>query len=321
MQYRPMLCQIGDNSVLTKSNFIFEPKIDGTRVFVYKEGNKIKLFNRKGIDITSIYPEFKDISKNIHADACILDAELAILDNKGMPDFDKLQEREEKKDKEKSKISAATATLFVFDILQIDHVEMTDMLLERRKARLKEIISESPLIQLISCSESGTELWKRITELGLEGVIAKDTRSKYEQKRSYFWLKIKNLNTIDAMIIGYIKSKKREFASLILGCYNDKDRLVYIGRVGTGFSSAILKELSAKTKNLVSSTPLSSTELEKALIKLYSGKEKITAKDIVWTNPELIVEVKSSGIVNKEIKSSSFMRLRYDKNPEDCIIS
>jgi bifunctional non-homologous end joining protein LigD len=282
MQYKPMLCQIGDNSVLTKSNFIFEPKIDGTRVFIHKEGSRIKLFNRKGIDITSIYPEFKDISKNILADACILDAELAILDNKGMPDFDELQEREEKKDKEeakerkeKSKISAAPATLFVFDILQIDHIEMTDMLLERRKARLKGMIKESPLITLIPCSESGTELWKRITELGLEGVIAKDTRSKYEQKRSYFWLKIKNLNTIDALIIGYIKSRKRPFASLILGCYNDNGRLAYIGRVGTGFSSAILKELSAKTKKLVSSNPLSSTELEKALIKLYSGKEKI----------------------------------------------
>jgi len=337
MQYKPMLCQTGEKNVLTKPNYIFEPKIDGTRVLIHKEGSRIRLINRKGQDISYRYPELKDISENIKTDSCVLDAELAVLNEKGMPDFLKLQQREQldKKIIIESRAKEIPSTLFVFDILEIDCIEMTEVPLERRKVKLKEIIKESPLINLIPFSESGNALWKRIIDLGLEGVIAKDIRSRYEQKRSLAWLKIKDFNTIDALVIGYLKSKAkvksrtkvkskaktRAFASLVLGCYDEKRKLRYIGIVGTGFSSSSMKELAAKMSTLLSATSLSPDELEKALIKMHSGKGEINSRDVKWIKPELIAEVRYSEFTeNKELRAPSFLRLRFDKNPEECIL-
>ena len=89
-----MLAKIGTLNDLKRKNYVYEPKIDGTRIIAYINGKNIRLVNRRGIDKLKQYPELKDLPKYINAKSAVLDGELAIYNEKGLPDFNLLQKRE-----------------------------------------------------------------------------------------------------------------------------------------------------------------------------------------------------------------------------------
>ncbi len=320
MKYQVMLAKQGDKDIFNRKSlagFIFEPKFDGTRVLIYKEGNDIELINRREKDITFKYPELLEIPRNIKCSSCVLDAELVILDKEGRPDFNLLQQREQLDNKIAIEVRSKTmpATLFVFDILEKDGQSLVDKPLGERKRILAEIIKSSPFISLTPYTTKGKELWKQIQEQGMEGMIAKELGSRYEQgKRSWAWLKIKNLNTVDAIIVGYTEGegeRKAFFGSLVLAAYvPDKGELIYIGNVGTGFDKKTLKKLIKKMKKLKTEKPALSEEQQERI------KEKVT-----WIKPELIAEIKYLELTkDRELRAPSFLRLRFDKKLEDCIL-
>ncbi|MCS7134351.1 MAG: hypothetical protein NZ889_00630 [Candidatus Pacearchaeota archaeon] len=221
MNYKPMLAEIGDKHILNSNEYIFEPKLDGTRVLIYKNEKEIKLINRRGKNIISRYPELKNIHKNLMARKCVLDAELIILDKKGKPNFNFLQQREQLKNKTLIEIRSKElpATLFVFDILELNGVSLIKKTVKERKKILEGIIKNSPFIVLCPYAKDGKKLWRKIKKERLEGVIAKKINSTYEQKRSFSWLKIKNFKTTDAVVIGFTKGKskrKDSFGSLLV---------------------------------------------------------------------------------------------------------
>ena len=149
----------------------------------------------------------------------------------------------------------------------------------------------------------------------MEGMMAKELGSRYEQgKRSWAWLKIKNLNTVDAIIVGYTEGegeRKVFFGSLVLAVnVPDKGELVYIGNVGTGFDKNLLKRLTKKMKKLKTEKSALSEEQQKRV------KEKVT-----WIKPELIAEIKYLELTkDRELRAPSFLRLRFDKKIEDCVL-
>jgi len=311
---KPMLAQIGSKKDLERKDFIFEPKFDGTRVLIYKDGKKIRIINRRGKDITYRYPELSAIFANIKAEKCILDGELVVLDKKGRPDFNLLQQREQLEEKiiieARSKINPAT--IFVFDLLEVDSQNVMKEPLEKRKERLAKIIENSPFIVLCPYSFDGKALWKKIKKLGLEGVIAKKIGSVYEQCRSNSWLKIKNFNTIDAIVVGFTKGagkRAKYFGALVLAAYKEK-KLCYVGRVGTGFDEKMLLELGEMMKKLITK--------KAALPKKEQRKIK---KEVIWIKPKLIAEIKYLELTKKlELRAPSFVRLRFDKKLQDCVI-
>lgn len=308
-----MLAKVDNLKVLDEDDFIFEPKLDGTRVMVIKNDKKISLINRRNKDISFRYPELK-IADKIKARRCVLDAELVILDEKGKPNFNLLQQREQtdKKLMIELKSREFPATLFVFDILEKENKILTQFPLLSRKKILEDTIIESPHIMLCPYTKKGRQLWEKIQKEKLEGIIAKRSNSVYECGRSENWLKVKNVNTIDAIIIGFTRGKgarQKSFGALILACYlnkenkkNKKKKLIQIGRVGTGFDRQIINYLSNLMKKLI----------------IKEDKEK----GIVWLRPKLIAEVKFLELTKaKELRAPSFVRLRFDKRPEDCIIN
>ncbi|MEM2932865.1 MAG: non-homologous end-joining DNA ligase [Candidatus Pacearchaeota archaeon] len=312
-----MLAEIGSKADLSLKGWIYEPKLDGTRVLVYKNKNRIRLINRRKNDITYRYPELAEIGKNIRAKHCILDAELVVLDKSGKPNFNLLQQREQldKRFLIELRSKKFPATLFVFDLLEVNGESYVNRRLYERKEKLKALIQDSPYIVLCPYTINGKELWKKVVEQGLEGVMAKRLDSIYEFKRSHEWLKIKNLNTIDAIIVGFtLGSKVRNFGALILAAYKE-GKLVYIGRVGTGFDKALLNQLyemmkKLKTKNSV----LDAKEQE----KIYKEKP---SSEVVWIKPSLIAEVKFLELTRAdELRAPSFLRLRFDKKLEDCTL-
>ncbi|MBD3211167.1 MAG: DNA ligase [Candidatus Lokiarchaeota archaeon] len=296
-KWEPMLCHKGSQDLLTNDEYIFQPKLDGTRA-LFIEG---KLINRRGRNIRQRYPEFDDLEIK---EGCIVDGEVVVYNEKGLPDFHLLQSREQTSDSFKIDLlsNRYPATYVIFDCIRYQGNLIIKEPLETRMEYLKKAAKEGDHLQFIISTENGLELWNKIKELGLEGIMAKKKGSKYHPgKRSRACLKIKNLKIIDCIILGYTKGegrRKETFGALLLGAYKDGE-LIQLGKVGTGWTDRELERLKEKMDNLI---------IEKE-------------GDKVWIEQRLVCEVEYLEMTsNLELRAPSFQRLRPDKSPEECIL-
>ena len=292
-----MLCEKGRADILNSKDYLFQPKLDGTRA-LFINGD---LINRRERKIRYRYPEFHDFK--FERDS-ILDGEVIVYNDKGLPDFSLLQSREQTENDFKIELLSIKypATYVVFDCLKYKGEIIVKRPIEERLEILKKTVKESKNLQIIYTSEKGEEMWNIIKKLGIEGLIAKEKGSwYYPGKRNDKWLKIKAINTIDCVIMGYTLGEgKREetFGALIIGAYK-KDELIRLGKVGTGWTDQELKALKKM--------------LDKYIIK--------KADKRVWLELKLVCEVEFLEMTEKgDLRAPSFKRLRLDKNPEDCII-
>lgn len=220
-----MSAKNGDEDVFnrkTLSGFVFEPKFDGVRVMIYKDTDNLEIINEKGEDIIRKYPEFLDIPNNIKAQTCVLDAQIVVPDKDGKSNLSSLQLREMLTVPKSINLQSKKnpAVLFVFDILFKDGMNFANNLsLEKRKEELKNTVVESNFIKQCPFTMDGQELWKKIDSLGIGGVMAKDLAGKYEEgRKNWSWLKINKKNTMNTIIVGFIK--KRTF------CYRQKRKIL-----------------------------------------------------------------------------------------------
>jgi DNA ligase D-like protein (predicted ligase) len=292
-----MLCMKGDPKILSSDQYIFQPKLDGTRA-LYIDG---KLMNRRGRNIRYRYPEFSTLK--IEKDS-IIDGEVVVYNDKGLPDFSLLQSREQTTNELRIEILSKQypATYVVFDCLRYKGKDITEEPVEVRLEILTRSIHEDRNLQKIVNTEDGMWLWEKMKKLGTEGVMAKKKGSSYHSgKRVDACLKIKNLKTLDCLILGYtIGEGKREhtFGALIIGAYKAGE-LVQLGKVGTGWSDQEIIDLKEKMDFLI---------LEKKV-------------DKVWIKPELVCEVEYLELTkNEDLRAPSFKRLRFDKDPKECIL-
>lgn len=214
----------------------FEVKWDGYRALAFM-GEDVHLWSRKGQSLDNrFYPIYNALkATNIRA---VLDGEVVCVDEKGMPDFGRLQTWETERD--------GRLVYYVFDILWWDGRDLCDAPLEDRQALLKEVLPQSREIALgFQLGSSGTALFEAVERMGLEGIMAKRKQSPYRPgTRSKDWLKIKTNQRERLAIIGYAQniSVSRSFASLLLGREED-GAWTYAGKVGTGFSDAQQRSL------------------------------------------------------------------------------
>lgn len=293
---KPMLCKKGKKEIIQSKDYFFQPKLDGTRA-IFEEG---QLYNRRGKNIKYRYPEFDSIEID---DDSIIDGEVVVYNEKGIPDFHLLQSREQTSNKMKIDILSQKhpATYIVFDCLKYHGKEIMDKPVEERLNFLKKAIKEGEHLQIIFTTEKGEELWEKILKIDMEGIMAKKKGSKYYPgNRSDACLKIKNLQTIDCVIMGYTKGKGKRsetFGALLIGLYNKSKKLVNIGKVGTGWTERELKDLKEKMERL---------KIEE--------KEKKTL-----IQPKLVCEVEYLEVTsNRDLRAPSYKGLRRDKKPEEC---
>lgn len=293
-----MLAKNSNKSILKSKDYLFEPKVDGYRATCVKEGGRVLEFlSRTGNDITTDYPEFQFI-KNIKAKQCKLDGEIVIFDEKGNPSFELMQNRSQHKE---------NAAYIVFDIIEKDGKDLRDLPIEARKEILSNTIIENEHLLLMPFTDNGTRLWKTIHKRKLEGVMAKLKGSSYIEGRTVQWLKIKEVNTIDCVIVGIIQ-KKREISSLALGLYDKNNDLKFIGKVGTGFSESMLHSLD----NLLKRSKHTS-------IKAIVGE---LPKNLIPVVPDKVCEVKFLKVTKDfKLRIPVFIRLRDDKLPKECFLS
>jgi DNA ligase D-like protein (predicted ligase) len=302
--HQPMLAQTGRLEDLSRPGYLYEPKLDGTRAMCYKDSRLI-FVNRRERDITERYPEF-DFLQDIKAGRCILDGEIVVFDSKGNPDFRLLQKREQSSSSMRKALSVRhPATYVVFDVLMKDGMDLTSNPLIERRRQLQVLITESKFLRTIVSSTDGMKLWELAKRRGIEGVMAKRIDSIYEEgRRSPSWLKFKTTSTLDCIIVGYT-SELRPLSSLALGLI-DASSIIFIGKVGTGFTDAFMGSLKTRLDEIKVEDP-----------PVINPPEQ----PVIWTKPQMVCEVEYLEITPQlHLRAPSFKRLREDRLPGDCTL-
>jgi bifunctional non-homologous end joining protein LigD len=294
----PMLATLYDRP-FNDAGWIFEVKWDGYRA-VAETGKTIRLYSRNGLSFLLLYAPVAKALEKIRVDA-IFDGEIVVMNDRNKPDFQKLQQFNER--------SGLTIRYYIFDCLSVKGKSIINLPLIERKKIARELIPENDKVLHYSdhVTEVGKDVFKHAIAMDLEGIIAKRADSKYTPgKRSRDWLKIKNHNTQEAIIAGYTEPRgsRNHFGALILAIMK-KGKLIYIGHTGTGFTEKTLKTLYAKLQ------PLRRTDSP------FEHRIPINGK-VTWVEPVLVCNVKFSEVTQDGIlRHPVFQGLRLDKSNKE----
>lgn len=305
---KPMLAVAG--RVFSGKEWIFEPKIDGTRCIAHISNGIVQLHNRRSRLITNRYPEVVNALQQAAVGDCVLDGEMAVF-SKGIPDFPSLALREQqvKNLRIEYLAKAVPASYIVFDILFNGQESLMNLPLLERKSILLQQVRENDFVTIIDyLKEDGSAYFKAALGMGLEGIMAKRAASTYQPGiRSPDWIKIKKRLTVDLVAGGFIPGNGERspfFGGLLLGAY-DAGSLVFMGRVGSGFSLKELKDISGKFK--ISKEPP------------FSNPPSLHG--VKWLKPELVVEVEALEVSKRRhLRAPVYLRTRVDKLPEECTV-
>jgi bifunctional non-homologous end joining protein LigD len=307
---KPMLAVLVDKP-FTDDGWVFEVKWDGVRATAFLKDGKLRFISRNQHDLTPLFPELQAGAGQINAVEAVIDGEIVTLGPDGRSDFQKLQSRLGlARTTDIDSLAGRVPTLYyAFDLIYVDGRDLKDLpLVDRRQLLAQTLEQGDGRIRLSDyVDREGEVFFELAKERGLEGIIAKRKDSRYEEKRSSNWRKIKTVRTQDCVVCGYTQPKggRRYFGSLILGLYSG-GRLIYVGHAGTGFDDPLLKAMFEKMQPLVSDNPP------------FDQPPEITGA--VWLEPTLVCEVKFTEWTREGyLRHPSFVALREDKEPSDCV--
>jgi bifunctional non-homologous end joining protein LigD len=307
-EFKPQLATLTDK-VPGGENWIHELKFDGYRILAEVRGGKVKLVTRRGNDWTARFRVVADAVKQLKLKNAILDGEVVSLDEHGVSNFQQLQNLMKRGDKE-------SLVYYVFDCPYLEGYDLTEApLIGRKDILARWLLAENPKnTGVIRYSDhiagSGDEVLGQACRSGMEGIIAKRADSGYHQYRSPDWLKIKCLKQQELVIGGYTKPEGSRvgFGALLVGYFDGGD-FIYAGKVGTGFTSDSLRELTAKLKELkVDECPFKNAP---------TGYRR---RGVTWVKPELVGEIQfSEWTSDGRLRQPSFQGLREDKLAKEVV--
>jgi bifunctional non-homologous end joining protein LigD len=282
----------------TRDDWLFELKLDGYRLIASKSRGEALLLTRNGNDYTSVFPEIARAVKALPADDCIIDGEVVVLDDKGIPSFSRLQKRGRlSSDSEIRKAAVELpATFYTFDLIACEDFDVRPLPLLRRKELLKDLVPSLGAVRYLDHIErEGEAFLKQVMAMGLEGIVAKKSTGKYRGGRSNEWLKIKAERTADFVIVGYTKpgGSRSHLGALQLADWVNGE-LVYAGRVGTGFTEDLLKELHALLDPIVRKDPLCAGPVFGPGSEPLRSEQIPETKTTVWTDAVYVCEVRAT---------------------------
>jgi bifunctional non-homologous end joining protein LigD len=307
----PMLAETREGP-FTKAGWLFELKLDGYRIRAARQDGEARLVTRNGHDIAETFPEIARAVAALPYDHVILDGELVVLDDAGHPSFQRLQNRAKitRALEVRRAAVAAPATLYVFDLLAFEGFDLRPLPLEQRKGVLEKVLPRTgPLRFSEHFATKGEALYEQVVRLGLEGIMAKKADSVYRSGRSPNWLKIRADRTGDFVVVGFTRPKgsRSGFGALQLGGYME-GKLIYAGRVGSGFTAKQLKEVAGQLEQAKRPTPPCEGPVPKD-------------KETTWVEPVLVVEVRYKEWTEDQLlRHPVFLRFRDDKPLTECII-
>lgn len=283
--------------------WIHEIKLDGYRLEARIDHGRVKLLTRSGLDWTG---KFKTIAKafsGLPVDQALIDGEVVAETGEGFSSFSELQ-ADLKEGRENRLV------FYAFDLLHLDGYDLTRTPLSERKRALASVLPADPtgFIRLSEHFETdGQALKRHACRIGFEGIISKRASAPYVSGRSRDWLKIKCSNRQELIVVGYVPSTtaRRAVGSLALGVF-ESDALLYVGKVGSGFSTKVSEDLWEQLE------PLRRTDAP-ATIPAESD-----TRNVRWVEPRLVAEVEFREWTNSgHVRHAVFHGLRLDKDPRD----
>ena len=299
----PMLASSGEP--FDREGWVFELKYDGYRLQVERRDESVVLRSRNGLDLTAQLPEIVQAARLLPAESFTLDGEIVVHDAAGRPDFEALAARIRLADRNaviEGRRHRPT-TLYTFDCIELLGLDLRGEPLTFRKALLEALLPTSGVLRYSAHIErAGRSAFDAARKLGLEGVIGKRAEGRYVSGRSNDWIKVRADKTDDFVVVGWIpmRGTKTDVGALALGQY-EGERLVYRGRVGTGFDATMRAELARRFAKLEAASPLAED------------------RSVNWVEPSFVAEVSYREITNAgHLRHPVFGRLRDDKRPEQC---
>jgi len=279
-----------------RPGWIYEEKYDGVRILAYKEGAHITLMSRNDIDRTNRYEQVAKAVSKLKPGTLLLDGEVVVFDKRNVSSFQLLQQ------------GRGPVKYAVFDCLYLNGKDLRDNPLSQRRQALEQFFRgphEETLLLSKKLAANGLKAFAVAQKRKLEGVVAKNTQSKYIERRSREWLKVKVNHESEFVIGGYTEpsGSRKYFGALLLGTYEGK-KLRYAGKVGTGFDTATLRQLYGKLRKLAQAKSPFTDEV---------GERRAT-----FVQPKLVAQIAyTEWTKDGRLRHPAFLGLRDDKAPQD----
>lgn len=309
--HMPFMLATLTNEYFSDPDWIYEQKFDGERCLAVKKKGKVKLVSRNNKLMNSEYPELVAALESQAADNFMLDGEIIAKGKKGVSDFQLLQGRMhlQKMAKLKQRKKEISITYCIFDLLYAGGYDLRRMPLLARKQVLKKLISWNKQLHFSKHKVgNGIPFFKHACKLHWEGLIAKRAASAYMGKRSKDWLKFKCIMKQELVIGGFTEPRgsRNSFGALLVGYYKDK-KLMFAGKVGTGFTEDVLKKLGARLKKL---------EVKKCPFDHFDESQK----GVHWVKPIVVAEFEfAQWTRGGKLRVGRYKGLRDDKNAKDVV--
>jgi bifunctional non-homologous end joining protein LigD len=293
------------------AQWVWEIKLDGYRAIAVRSGGAVDLFSRREKSLSKKFPYIVEALAGL-PEGTVVDGELVVLDDRGRPEFNLLQN---------FRGAAARIHYYIFDLLCYEGRDLTRLPLVERRALLKSLVAiRDKRIRISDYIEAGAgELLAAVREQRLEGIVGKRADSIYEPgKRSGAWIKHRVDRGQELVIGGYFPGP-HGIDSLIVGYY-DGDQLMYVARTRNGFVPASRRQVFSKLKHLVAPTCpfVNLPETRRSRFGEELSAEKM--KKAVWLRPEVVAQIEFLEWTDADrLRHSKFVGLREDKDARSVV--
>ncbi|MDQ3946133.1 MAG: ATP-dependent DNA ligase [Actinomycetota bacterium] len=326
----PMLAKL-TRDLPPGEGMLFEPKWDGFRCIVFRDGAEVELGSRNERPITRYFPELLDPLRDQLPEKCVLDGEVVIAGRNGRLDFDALLQRIHPAESRVRLLAQQTpASLVVFDLLAVGGEDLRPEPQAERRRRLEEILAKArPPLHLTPVTtdrDVAAEWFSAFEGAGLDGVVAKPVDLPYRENERVM-LKVKHERTADCVVAGFRWHKSGGvIGSLLLGLYDDKGDLHHVG-VTAAFPmaqrKALVDTLAPYRDNALDGHPWAAwaTAMDEGTRMPGAQSRWNAGRDLSWEplRPELVVEVRYDHLQGDRFRhATQFVRFRDDREPTSC---
>jgi ATP-dependent DNA ligase len=329
-----MLAQLA-REVPERTDMLYEPKWDGFRCLVFRDGDELYLQSRNAKPLARYFPELLEPLRAQLPPRCVLDGELVVVTERGL-DFDALQLRQHPADSRVQRLAAEIpATYIAFDVLAVGDDSLMDRPMGERRARLEELLGDAvpPLVLTPATTDPALarEWFVGFESAGFDGIVGKPLDGVYTPGRRTL-IKVKHERTCDCAVAGFRIHKDGEgVGSLLLGLFDETGALHHVG-VAAGIAAparrAMLGELEPLRANALDGHPwrewaeFQARAAQGNPTRMPGGASRWNAaKDLSWEplRVELVAEVAYEGLLNGRFRHNAhFRRFRADRDPSSC---
>ena len=300
-----------------RGEWLYEIKFDGFRAIALRGGPEARLLSRNKKDFGGKFPEVLESISELSVRDAVIDGEIVALDDKGISSFQLLQAFE---------LGRKRPPIFyyAFDLLRLDGKDLRERPLSERKEMLGKLLKNPPGVIRFSASlgEDAEELLGRAREIGLEGLIGKRKNSQYETgRRSGAWIKLKLQREQEFVIGGYTApgGTRKHFGALLVGVHEGQ-KLIFVGKVGTGFDTALLRSLHSKFQKIVREECPFANLPETKGARYGQAVTAAEMKRCRWVEPNMVCQVRfSEWTRDDKLRQPVFLGIREDRNAMDVV--